>query len=136
MYGADLSDEENADNMYQMFVNLLAEVITQGVSMIHVGFSKFFRAEYFNGESTKQGGSLALLRGIQQCFHQLHCLCTGVRSVHTGVIMAKCALLTWGHRPDCTLFLRDISQSSHFFESHRPECTPFFRVLDQSAHFF
>jgi hypothetical protein len=49
MYGADLSDEENAENMYQMFVNLPAEVITQGVSMKHVEFSKFFRAEFFNG---------------------------------------------------------------------------------------
>ena len=28
MYGTDLSDEENAENMYQMFVNLPAEVIT------------------------------------------------------------------------------------------------------------
>ena len=67
MYRTDLSDEENAKNMYQMFVNLPAEVITQGVSMIHVEFSKFFRAEYFNGESTQRGGSLPLLRGIQQC---------------------------------------------------------------------
>ena len=41
------------------------QVITQGVSMIHAKFSKFFRTEYFNGESTKQGGSLALVRGIQ-----------------------------------------------------------------------
>ncbi len=65
--GTDLSDEENEENMYGMFVNLPAEVITQGVSMIHVEFSKFFRAEYFNGESTKRGGSLAFLRGIQQC---------------------------------------------------------------------
>jgi hypothetical protein len=44
--------------------------------MIHVEFSKFFRAEYFNGESTKRGGSLALLRGIQQCFIEIqnHCV--------------------------------------------------------------
>ncbi len=35
MYGADLSDEENTENMYRMFVNLPAEVITQGMSMIH-----------------------------------------------------------------------------------------------------
>ncbi len=68
MYGTDLSDEENAENIYRMFANLPAEVITQGVSMIHVEFSKFFRAEYFNDESNKQGGSLAFLRGIQQCF--------------------------------------------------------------------
>ncbi len=56
MNGTDLSDEENAENMYQMFVNLQVEVITQGVSMIHAEFSKFFRAEYFNGESTTRGG--------------------------------------------------------------------------------
>ncbi len=63
MYGTDLSDEENAENMYQMFVNHPAEVIqvTQGVFLIHAEFSKFFRAEYFNGESTKRGGSLALM---------------------------------------------------------------------------
>ena len=42
MYGTDLSDEENADDMYQMFVNLPAEVITQGVSMIHAEFSNSF----------------------------------------------------------------------------------------------
>ena len=76
MYGTDLSDEENAENMYRMFVNLPAEVITQGVSMIHVEFSEFFCAEYFNGESTKRGGSLALLHGIQQCFIEIqnHCV--------------------------------------------------------------
>jgi hypothetical protein len=68
MYGTDLSDEENTHNMYQMFANLPAEVITQGVSKIHEEFSKFFRAEYFNDESDNKGGPLALLRGIQQCF--------------------------------------------------------------------
>jgi hypothetical protein len=39
MYGTDLSDEENAKNMYQMFVNHPAEVITQKVSKIHEEFS-------------------------------------------------------------------------------------------------
>jgi hypothetical protein len=53
MYGTDLSDEENTENMCRMFVNLPAEVITQEVSMIHGEFSKFFRTEYFNGESNK-----------------------------------------------------------------------------------
>ncbi len=78
MYGTDLSDEENAENMYEMFVNLQAEVITQGVSMIHVEFSKFFCAEFFNGKTTKRGGSssLVLLCGIQQCFIDIqnHCV--------------------------------------------------------------
>jgi hypothetical protein len=68
MYGTDLSNEENAESMMQMFVGLPAEVITQGVSMIHEEFSKFFCAEYFNNESDNNGGPLALLRGIQQCF--------------------------------------------------------------------
>jgi hypothetical protein len=75
MYGTDLSDEENADNMYQMFVNLPAEVITQGLSMIHAEFTKFFRAEYFNGESIEQGGSLALLRRNQQFFIDIQNRC-------------------------------------------------------------
>ncbi len=48
MYGTDLSGEENTENMYRKFVNLLAEVITQGMSLIHAEFSKF-RTEYFNG---------------------------------------------------------------------------------------
>ncbi len=64
MYGNDLSDEENAENVSRMFVNLPAEVITQGVSKIHEEFSKFFRAEYFDDESNNKGGPLALLRGI------------------------------------------------------------------------
>ena len=51
------------------------QVITQGVSMIHAEFSKFFRTEYFNGESTKQGESLALMRGIQQCFIDIRNRC-------------------------------------------------------------
>ncbi len=74
MYGTDLSDEENAETMYQMFVNLPAEVITQG-SMIHAEFSKFFCAEYFNGELKRQSGSLALMRGIQQCFIDIQNRC-------------------------------------------------------------
>ncbi len=61
--------------MYRMFANLPAEVITHGVSMIHVEFSKFFRAEYFNGESTKRGGSLALMCGVQQCFINIQNRC-------------------------------------------------------------
>jgi len=68
MYGTDLSDEDHAENMCQMFVNLPAEVITQGVSMIHAEFTKFFCAEYFKDESIEQSGSLAKMRGIQQCF--------------------------------------------------------------------
>ncbi len=94
MYGTDLSDEENAHNMYQMFVNLPAEVITQGVSMIHAEFSKFFRAEYFNGESTEQGGSLALMRGIQQCFIDIQNRC--VRATDE---LSRLVIETASHRP-------------------------------------
>jgi hypothetical protein len=43
--------------------------------MIHGEFSKFFRAEYFNGESTERGRSLALLRWIQQCFIDIQNRC-------------------------------------------------------------
>ena len=43
--------------------------------MIHAEFSTFFRAEYFNGESTKQDGSLAILRGIQKCFVDIQNRC-------------------------------------------------------------
>jgi hypothetical protein len=66
MYGTDLSDEENSENMYQIFKNILAEVITQGVSIIYGEFSKFFRTEHFDDKSNNTGGPLALLRGIQQ----------------------------------------------------------------------
>ncbi len=66
---------KNAENMYKMFVNLPAEVITQGVSRIHEKFSKFFRAEYFDDESNNKGGPLALLRGIRQCFIDIQNRC-------------------------------------------------------------
>ena len=94
MYGTDLSDEENTENMYWMFANLPAEVITQGVSMIHGEFSKFFRAEYFNGESTKQNGSLALLRGIQQYFIDIQNRC--VRATDE---LSRWLIETASHRP-------------------------------------
>ncbi len=75
MYGTDLSDQENAENMYQMFVNLQAEDITQGVSKIHEEFSKFFRPEYFDDQSSNKGGPLALLRGIQPCLMDIQNRC-------------------------------------------------------------
>ncbi len=49
MYGTDLSGDAKTENMYRMFVNLPAE----GLSLIHGEFSKFFRTEYFNGDSNK-----------------------------------------------------------------------------------
>jgi hypothetical protein len=35
LYGTDLSDDENAESMMKMFLNMPAEVITQGVSRIN-----------------------------------------------------------------------------------------------------
>jgi hypothetical protein len=45
IYGTDLSDDENAK--FMMFVNLLAEIITQGVWKIYGEFAKFIHAEFF-----------------------------------------------------------------------------------------
>ncbi len=41
IYGTEISDDENAEAM-KLFVNLQAEVITQGISRIHGEFAKFF----------------------------------------------------------------------------------------------
>jgi hypothetical protein len=51
--------------MMKMFLNLSAEVITQGVLRIHEEFSKFFCAEYF--KDTLDSLLLAA-HGIQKCF--------------------------------------------------------------------
>jgi hypothetical protein len=91
---SDLSDEENAENMYQMFGNLPAEVITQGVSKIHEEFFKFFRAEYFDAESNSKGGPLALLRGIRQCFIDIQNPC--VRATDE---LSKLVIETAGQQP-------------------------------------
>ncbi len=45
IHRADLSDDKNAEAMMKMFVNLPAEVITQGVSRIHREFIKIFYDE-------------------------------------------------------------------------------------------
>ncbi len=97
MYGTDLSGEENTENMYRMFVNLPAEVITQGMSVIHVEFSEFSRTyatEYFNGESNRKGGPLAILRGIQQCFIEIQNRC--VRAIDE---LSRLVIETAGQRP-------------------------------------
>jgi hypothetical protein len=80
--------------MYQMFVNLPVEVITQEVSMIHAVFSKFFRAEYFNGELTRQSGSLALMRGIHQCFIDIQNCCFRATDEPSRLVIE-----TASHRP-------------------------------------
>jgi hypothetical protein len=56
-------------------------------------------------------------------------------SVHTRVVMAKCALWTWGHRPECKLFLRVIDQSAHLFLGSSTRVSTFLRGIDQCAHF-
>ncbi len=121
--GKSWKDQENAENMYQMLMNLLAEVITQGVSMIHVEFSKFFRAEYFNGESNKRGWSLALLRGIQQCFIDIqnHCVQATVKLLVNDLRHKR----IFGHR---SLYLRGKAQQWELSEfepigTHQEEIT-------------
>jgi hypothetical protein len=94
MYGTDLSDEENAENIYRMFVNLPAEVITQGVTKIHEKFSIFFRGEYFDTESNNKGGPLALLRGIQSRFIDIQNRC--VRATDE---LSRLVIETAGQRP-------------------------------------
>jgi hypothetical protein len=64
LQGLDLACQENAENMYQMLVNLPAEVITQGESLIHGELSSFFRAEYLDDESNNKGRPLTLLSEI------------------------------------------------------------------------
>ncbi len=47
--------------MMKMFVNLPAEIITQGVSELHEEFSKFFYAEYFKDSLEEKDSPLAAL---------------------------------------------------------------------------
>ncbi len=94
MYGTDLSGDENTENMYRMFVNLPAEVITQRMSIIHGKFSIFFRTEYFNGKSNKTGGPLAIMRGKQQCFIEIQNCC-----VLATDELSRLVIETAGHRP-------------------------------------
>jgi hypothetical protein len=94
MYGTDFSDEENADYMYKMFVNLLAEVITQGVSMIHREHKILSRRKYLEGKSNNKGGPLVLLRGIQQCFTDIQNHC--VRATYE---ISRLVIDTAGQRP-------------------------------------
>jgi hypothetical protein len=62
--------------------------------MIHTEFTKFFCAEYFKTESIEQGGSLAKMRGIQQCFIIIQNRC--VRATDEIYRMVN---ETAGHRP-------------------------------------
>ncbi len=81
LYGTDFFDDENAESMLMMFIDLPAEVITQGVSKIHEEFSKFFCAEYFEGTLQKKDSPVAPLHGIQKCFIIIQDLMVQIRSV-------------------------------------------------------
>ncbi len=92
-----------------MFVNILAEVFTQGMSMIHGEFSKSFRTEYFNGESYKQGGPLAILRGIQ-CFIEIQNRCVLATDEPSRLVIE-----TAGQRP---VILKDFHTQELALERH------------------
>ncbi len=75
MYGTDLSGEENTDNMYRMFSGKshYPRSVCDTWRIL-----QFFRIEYFNGESNKTGGPLALLRGDKAMFYRdSKLLCSG-----------------------------------------------------------
>ncbi len=62
--------------------------------MIHAEFSKFFRTEYFNGESNKTGRPLAILRGIQKCFIEIQNRCVWATDE-----LSRLVIETAGQRP-------------------------------------
>ncbi len=62
--------------------------------MVHGEFSKFFRAEFFNGELNNQGGPLALLRGIQRCSIDIQNRC-----VLATDELSRLVIETASHRP-------------------------------------
>ncbi len=64
VYGTDLSDDESAEAMTKIVVNLPAEVIIQGVSRIHEEFTKFFYANYFKESLEEKDCPLAVQHGI------------------------------------------------------------------------
>ncbi len=63
--------------------------------------SESLYTEYFNGESTKQGGSLALMRGIQQCFIDIQHRC--VRATDE---LSRLVIETASHRPATLKYFR------------------------------
>ena len=68
LYGTDLSDEDHAENMCQMFVNLPAEVITQGVCV-------YICSDILNyqGNSKIQNLKICIDQGLNR--GPRHCLC-------------------------------------------------------------
>jgi hypothetical protein len=68
LYGADHSDDENAESILKVFLGLPAEVIIQGKSKIHEEFSKFLCSEDFEETLEEKDGPLAPLHENQECF--------------------------------------------------------------------
>ena len=62
--------------------------------MIHAEFTKFFCAEYFKDKSIEQSGSLAKMRGIQQCFIIIQNRC-----VQATDELSRWVIETASHRP-------------------------------------
>ena len=87
IYGTDLSDCQNAESMMKTFLNLPAEVITQGVSRIHEEFSKFFCAEYFEKILEEKDSPFAALHGIQTCFIILQNRCEQATEELSGLLI-------------------------------------------------
>jgi hypothetical protein len=58
IYGTNVSDDENAESMMKTFVNLSAEVMTQGVLRIHEEIAKCFCVRYFK-DSLEEKDSLS-----------------------------------------------------------------------------
>ncbi len=80
MCGTDLLGEQNTENMYWMFVILPAEVIqvTQGMSMIHGEFSKFFCTEIDRILQRRNGWTFGYIaRDTTMFYRDSKSLCSG-----------------------------------------------------------
>ncbi len=93
-YWTYISDDENAESMMKVFVNLPAKVITQGVLKIHEEFSKFLYAEYFEGSVEEKDSPFAAPHGIQKCFFIVQNWC-----VQATEELSRFAIETASQRP-------------------------------------
>ncbi len=78
--------------MMKMFVNLPAEIITQGVSMLHEEFSKFFYAEYFKDSLEEKDSPLAALQGIPDGFIIIQNRCLQANEEHSRLVIETVSL--------------------------------------------
>ncbi len=92
IYEPDLPDDENAKSMMKMFVNLPAEIITQGVSKLHEEFSKFFYAEYFKDSPEEKDSPLAVLQRIQDGFIIIQNRCVKATEEHFRLVVETVSL--------------------------------------------